>query len=221
MVNSKTLVSSYGSGLNGKPHSKRSGPSGENQRMPEAVRGAQAEEAGSPWKQGSVTAKVRARGRVAIDLLEVPRVAGVGEDDAADADLVDDGELELEVLVVAQVAADVRAVGDGRRVGVERLVERQARADRAQAEAAHVEDAAEEEAREDGHALRRWARDEPAVHVELDDEPLARADSRSGRSRAWRRNWLSLPSALGARARSSPAGRRRSSGRAGCCACRR
>src|SRR5688572_16358177 len=32
IVNSNTLGSSYGNGANGKPHSKRSGPSGENQR---------------------------------------------------------------------------------------------------------------------------------------------------------------------------------------------
>ena len=93
-------------------------------------------------------------------LSSVPRVAGVEEDDAADADLVDDGELELEVLVRLEVAADVRAVGDGRRVRVERRRERQARADAAQVEAAHVEDAAEEVALEDGDALRVRARDE-------------------------------------------------------------
>jgi putative iron-dependent peroxidase len=34
IVNSNTFVSSKGRGLKGKPHSKRSGPSGENQRMP-------------------------------------------------------------------------------------------------------------------------------------------------------------------------------------------
>ena len=41
-----------------------------------------------------------------------------------------------------------------------------------------------------GTPSRDGARDEPAVHVELDDEPgwPCRADSRSGRSRAWRRN---------------------------------
>ena len=37
IVNSKTYFSSYGSGCNGKPHSKRSGPSGENHRMPKPV----------------------------------------------------------------------------------------------------------------------------------------------------------------------------------------
>ena len=37
IVNSNTLLSSYGSGASGKPHSKRSGPSGENQRMPKPV----------------------------------------------------------------------------------------------------------------------------------------------------------------------------------------
>ena len=107
--------------LNGKPHSKRSGPSGENQRMPKPYDVRSVDEAVEPWKQGSVTENCGAWARVAVDLLEVPRVAGVGEDDAADADLVDDRELELEVLVVHQVAADVRAVGDRRRVRVERL----------------------------------------------------------------------------------------------------
>ena len=44
-----------------------------------------------------MTGELRRRRRRAVDLLEVPRVAGVDEDDAADADLVDDRELELEV----------------------------------------------------------------------------------------------------------------------------
>ncbi len=114
------------------------------------------------------------RGRRPAELVfGVPGVARVEEDDAADADLVDDGELELEVLVGLEVAADVGAVGDGRRVRVERRRERQARADAAQVEAAHVEDAAEEVALEDRNALRVRARDEPDLGVELEDEARA------------------------------------------------
>ena len=37
MVNSKSQWFSYGSGISGKPHSNRSGPSGENHRMPKPV----------------------------------------------------------------------------------------------------------------------------------------------------------------------------------------
>src|SRR6185312_4373838 len=84
------------------------------------------------------------RGRLAELVLGVPGVAGVEEDDAADADLVDDRELELEVLVRLEVAADVRPVRDGPRGWVQGRGEGQARADAAEEEAADVEDAAEE-----------------------------------------------------------------------------
>src|SRR5690606_34337037 len=72
-------------------------------------------------------------------VFEVPGIARVEEGHAANADLVDDRKLELEVRVVAQVSADVRAVGDRRRVDVERLVQREAGAQRAQAVAAEVQ----------------------------------------------------------------------------------
>ena len=102
--------------------------------------------------------------------LRVPGVAGVEEDDAADADLVEDGELDLEVLVRLQVSADGGAVGDGRGVGIERRVERESRSDAAEREAADVEDAAEEVAREDRNPLRVGARDETELGVQLEDE---------------------------------------------------
>ena len=189
IVNSKSLWFSYGSGASGKPHSKRSGPSGENQRMPKPV-----DVRTRPRLSGNAEARAARRwsncgaGVVLQNCCSsVPRVAGVEEDDAADADLVDDRELELEVLVRLEVAADVRAVRDGRRVRVERRGERQARADAAQVEAADVEDAAEEVALEDGHALRVGARDEADLGVQLEDEARAgharcrrRAGSRSG-----------------------------------------
>src|SRR6185295_11909420 len=118
---------------------------------PEAPRGADVEQA--PRREaGARDREGRCRRRAAVELLEVPRVPEIREDNAADLHRIDDRELELQVLDVPQVAADVGPVGDRRGVRVERLGERQASADAAQREAAEVEDAAEEVAGEDRHA---------------------------------------------------------------------
>ena len=151
MVNSKTLVSSKGSGLKGKPHSKRSGPSGENHRIPAPYEVRRRKRLDTPWKQGSVTAKRGPWRRVAIDLLEVPRVAGVGENDASDAHLFDDRELEFEVLIVA---AGCRRWGRRWRWA--------ARWDRAIGSAADADRPGAAGSREDrefrpGRSARRWA----------------------------------------------------------------
>src|SRR5690606_17182417 len=68
------------------------------------------------------------------------------------------------------VAADVRAVVDERRVDVEAVVERKARADGAEAIAAESEDAAEEEAGEERHAVGVGARHETSLGVHLDHQ---------------------------------------------------
>ena len=174
MVNSNTLDSSYGSGLNGKPHSKRSGPSGENQRKPKPHDVRSVREAVDAVEAGADLGILdRDAAGLAVVFLEVPGVAGVGEDDAAQAHRFDDRELELEVLEVLQVAADVRAVRDREAVRIGLRREADARADGAVAEAAHVEDAAQEEAREDRHALVDGLVTCPALDVELEHEALA------------------------------------------------
>src|SRR5262249_38980041 len=110
----------------------------------ESPRGAHVEEARK--REAGVGHVVgRSRGGVAVELLEVPGVPEVREHDAANTDLVDDRELELEVLVVHEVAPDVGAVGDRGSVYVQALRERQTRTDASQLEAANVENAAEEE----------------------------------------------------------------------------
>ena len=69
--------------------------------------------------------------------------------------------------------------GMGRRVDVERAVQGQARAEGAEAIAAHVEDAAEESSARRSGRLRTSARDETDLVVHLEDE--ARAAARPGR----------------------------------------
>src|SRR5690606_30840040 len=80
------------------------------------------------------------------------------------------GKLELEVLEVHQVAADVGAVDARGAVRVGRIQERHAWPDAAKLETAHIEDAAEEETRENGHALGARTRDEPRLRIELDHD---------------------------------------------------
>src|SRR5690606_22369667 len=83
--------------------------------------------------------------RAAVVVLEVPGVAGVEEDDPTHPHRLDQRHLELEVLEVHQVAADVGAVRDRRAVRIDALRQIDPWAERAVPEAADVEDTAQEE----------------------------------------------------------------------------
>ena len=118
--------------------------------------------------QGSLLASTLGRPQLAVLILEVERVAHVGEDHAADADLVEDRELDLGVAQHLHVAADEEAL-QRRVLGLlrQRLDHR---AERPRREAADVVDAAHEVALEDRHAVRIAAGDEPALELQAEHE---------------------------------------------------
>src|SRR5690606_14825263 len=87
-------------------------------------------------RAGIVRAQASLRGgRVAERRVEVPGVAAVGEDDTADADLLDDRELDLHVVEELHVPADRDAALPRDRVRIEILRDAEARAELVQREA--------------------------------------------------------------------------------------
>src|SRR5437762_1620326 len=107
---------------------------------------------------------------LAVILLQVPSVTGVRENDAFQTYRFDDRELNLEVLVVLQIAADVGAVQDRRAVRIGRRGQGQTWTDAAELEAAQIVDAAQEEARKDRYALARRTSDVVELGVQLEHE---------------------------------------------------
>ena len=82
-------------------------------------------------------------------------------------------KFQLEVLEVHQVSTDARKIRDRPAVRVSAGEQRHPRADAAEAKAAHVENAAQEKAREDRHAFAVRAGDVAGLAVQLHDETRA------------------------------------------------
>ena len=144
-MNSKRMGSSIGRLVRGMPHSNRSGPTGENQRIPKPAD--QNSPSGSECCLSSKNAGIDGEG-----------VPGVHEDHAPHPDLGHDGELQLEVEHELLVAADHE--GRHRTVGPVAGGDQDGGRDRAQQVAADGVDAAQ--VIELGHR-------QPAVGVEVGD----------------------------------------------------
>ena len=154
MVNSKSTTWSCGRGVSGKPHSKRSGPIGENQRTPKPTE----------WSMPSGQLRV---GLVLEEVLAlVVGVAQVVEHDAADADLLEDRELDLVVEHDLLVAADLEVLGRRIRGAVP---DRLRRRDREDVVAAQRVDPAHEVALGDGRGAAVQAVDQAVGPVHLED----------------------------------------------------
>ena len=142
------------------------------------------------------------RRELAVLIFQVEGVAAVGEHDAADPDLVEDGELDLGVGDHLDVAADQEGVQRG--VGRLRGERPDDRPQRQRGEPADVVDAAREVALEDRHAARVAADDQIPFQLGAEHEraperieearhPLVAVEGvlgeRSRRDRRSRRRW--------------------------------